>query len=220
MEEQTGEQRARPLREEQPDAPLASDPYGHAHQGRGDPGASPGKDSPADRTPGGVNITPAPERMTLQRQDAGNVNAVHLSMDRSGAETIDAQRLTMTSSGAKTLSTQSAQLDKSGVVLLKADRAVFQDSSSIVTQSREARFVRSRVGIAQTGSSVIEPGVKIGILQSGTVTASGDINTVVLFGGGVAAEGKVSTMLDARSAAALGGGFAVVWLLLRRILSR
>ena len=58
------------------------------------------------------------------------------------------------------------------------------------------------------------------MLQAGTVNAGGDINTILLIGGSVTAEGSVYTKFDARSAAALGGGFAAVWLVLRRILSR
>lgn len=90
----------------------------------------------------------------------------------------------------------------------------------MVTQSREVRFARSRVGLSQSGTSVIEPGARVGMLQAGTVNAGGDVNTTLLIGGSVTAEGNVYTKFDVKSAAALGGGFAAVWLVLRRVLSR
>ncbi len=94
----------------------------------------------------------------------------------------------------------------------------------MIAQSREARFERSRVGISQAGSTVIEPGARIGLLQADTVNAGGDIRTTFLISGGVTAEGRITTTFDARSAAALGGGFvaacAAAWLLVRRAISR
>jgi hypothetical protein len=75
------------------------------------------------------------------------------------------------------------------------------------------------VGLSQSGTSVIEPGARIGMLQAGTVNAGGDVNAIVLIGGSVTAEGNVCTKFDVKSAAALGGGFAAVWFVLRRMLS-
>lgn len=220
MSEQTEDNGKRPHGEEGVPASAFGEDLDRAVADRSGQYVTEGDDVRIDRPAGDAGMKAATDRVALSRQDAGTINAVHLSMDRSGADTIDTQRLSMTNSGAKSLSTQSAQLDKSGVLLLKADRAVFQDSSSMVTQSREARFSRSRVGLSQSGTSVIEPGTKVGMLQAGTVTAGGDVRTGFLMSGSVTAEGDIHTTFDGRSAAALGGGFAVVWLVLRRILSR
>lgn len=172
---------------------------------------------PSGAEPTGELIS-AERDVNLRHQDAGEINAVQVRMDRSGAEHIDAQRVTMTNSGAKSMSVQSAQLDKSGILFLKGDRAVFQDSSSIVTQVRDLRIARSRVGIAQSGTTTIENDSRIGVLQSGSVVAGGDIHSRFLFSGSVRADGDVMVTFNAASAAALGAGFAAGLLLLRRVL--
>lgn len=163
-------------------------------------------------------LTPAERDVSLERQDAGDINAVQVRMDRSGAEHIDAQRVTMTNSGAKSMSVQSAQLDKSGVLLLNGDRAVLQDSSSIMTRVRDLRIARSRVGFAQSGTTTIENDSQIGVLQSGSVVAGGDINSTFLFSRAVRADGDINVTFDAVSAAALGASLAAGLLLLRRVL--
>lgn len=186
------------------------------HEGVASGGAS-ASTPPSGSGPTGELIS-AERDVNLQRQDAGEINAVQVRMDRSGAEHIDAQRVTMTNSGAKSMSVQSAQLDKSGVLLLKGDRAVFQDSSSIVTQVRDLRIARSRVGIAQSGTTTIENDSRIGVLQSGSVVSGGDIHSRFLFSGSVRADGDVMVTFNTASAAALGAGFAAGLLLLRRVL--
>lgn len=162
----------------------------------------------------------ADENVTLDRQDLRDINAVQVRMDRSGAEHIDAQRVTMTNSGAKSMSVQSAQLDKSGVLMLSGDRAVFQGSSSVLARVRELRIARSRVGIAQSGTTTIENDSRIGVMSSGNVVAGGDIDVAFLFAGSVRAEGDVHVTFNPPAAAALGAGLAAGLLLFRRLLDR
>ncbi len=198
-----------------PDAPTLT----QQHEGVGLGGASRTSPPPSGSGSKGELIS-ADRDVHLERQDAGDVNAVQVRMDRSGAEHIDAQRVTMTNSGAKSMSVQSAQLDKSGVLMLKGDRAVFQDSSSILAQVQDLRIARSRVAVAQSGTTTIENDSRIGVLRSGSVVAGGDINSRFLFSGSVRADGDVNVAFDAASAAALGAGLAAGLLLLRRVLSR
>lgn len=182
--------------------------------------ASPGGATAASGTGPEGELISAERDVHLERQDAGDVNAVQVRMDRSGAEHIDAQRVTMTNSGAKSLSVQSAQLDKSGVLMLQGDRVVLQDSSSVMTRVRDLRIARSRVGISQSGTTTIENDSRIGMLQSGSVVAGGDIHSSFLFSGSVRADGDVNVTFDVASAAALGAGLAAGLLLLRRVLGR
>jgi hypothetical protein len=181
-------------------------------------GAAPLTSTPTSGSRETGRLIPAERDVNLERQDAGDINAVQVRMDRSGAEHIDAQRVTMTNSGAKSMSVQSAQLDKSGILLLNGDRAVLQDSSSIVTRVRDLRIARSRVGFAQSGTTTIENDSQIGVLQSGSVVAGGDINSTFLFSRSVRADGDVNVTFDAISAAALGASLAAALLLLRRVL--
>ncbi len=187
----------------------------HEGMGLGEPAAN---STPTGRPGEGSKLIPAQRDATLDRQDAGTITAVHVRMDRSGAEHIDAQRVTMTNSGAKSMSVQSAQLDKSGVLKMSGDRVVFQESSSVVTQTRELRLARSRVGIAMSGTTTIENDSRIGVLQTGNVVAGGDIKSIFLFTGVVRAEGDVNVTFDAVSATALGASLAAVLVLLRRLL--
>lgn len=185
-------------------------------------GASPGDPYPPSSPPHGSGtrgqLIAAERDVTLDRQDAGDINAVQVRMDRSGAEHIDAQRVTMTNSGAKSMSVQSAHLDKSGILLLRGERAVFQDSSSILAQVRDLRLARSRVGIAQSGTTTIENDTRIGVVQTGSLVAGGDVRSTFLFSGSVRADGNVHVTFDAMSAGALGAGLAAGLLLLRRVL--
>lgn len=204
-----------PLDDANTDAPTTM----RQHQGVGLGGSSTPSTPPAGSGTAGELIS-AERDVNLERQDAGDINAVQVRMDRSGAEHIDAQRVTMTNSGAKSMSVQSAQLDKSGVLMLKGDRAVFQDSSSVLAQVQDLRIARSRVAIAQSGTTTIENDSRIGVLRSGSVVAGGDINSRFLFSGSVRADGDVNVTFDAVSAAALGAGLAAGLLLLRRALGR
>jgi len=185
-------------------------------------GAGPGDAvSPPSPPPGSERrgeLIAAERDVALERQDAGDINAVQVRMDRSGAEHIDAQRVTMTNSGAKSMSVQSAHLDKSGILLLKGERAVFQDSSSILAQVRDLRIARSRVGVTQSGTTTVENDTRIGVVQTGSLVAGGDIRSMFLFSGSVRADGNVNVTFDTISAAALGAGLAAGWLLLRRVL--
>lgn len=189
------------------------------HEGVGLGGAATTATPPSGSGPTGELIS-AERDVHLESQDVGDINAVQVRMDRSGAEHIDAQRVTMTNSGAKTMSVQSAQLDKSGVLVLKGERAVFQGSSSILARVQDLRLARSRVAIAQTGTTTIENDSRIGVLRSGSVVAGGDINSWFLFSGSVRADGDVNVTFDAASAAALGASLAAGLLLLRRVLGR
>lgn len=201
-----------PLDDVDVDAPTTMRQHGQAGLG--------GVSTPAASGVGQGELIAAERDVSLERQDAGDVNAVQVTMDRSGAEHIDAQRVTMTNSGAKSISVQSAHLDKSGVLMLKGERAVLQDSSSIVTQVRELRIGRSRVGFSQSGTTSIENDSRIGVLQSGNVVAGGDINSSFLFSGSIRADGDVNVTFDAASAAALGVGLAAGLLFLRRVIGR
>lgn len=180
--------------------------------------ASPGDSPPPPGSAPKGKLIAADRDVVLDRRETGDINAVQVRMDRSGAEHIDAQRVTMTNSGAKSMSVQSAHLDKSGILLLKGERAVFQDSSSILAQVRDLRISRSRVGIAQSGTTTIENDTRIGVVQTGSLVAGGDITSAFLFSGSVRADGDVNVTFDAISAAALGAGLAVGILLLRRVL--
>lgn len=134
----------------------------------------------------------------LLRTDAGRVEATTVTMERSGAEQISAERVTMTQSGAKHMDARSAQLDRSGVVSLQAERAVMHDGSAVGIAADEVRLVKSAAFAVIAGEAHLESGARA-FLVVGPTTGEG------------------RPLIDGRGAAAFGAAFAVVVLVLRRL---
>lgn len=167
-----------------------------------------------------VSVEEAREYHTLDREDAGDVSAVQVSMDRSGAESIDAQRVSMTQSGARTISARTAQLDNSGVLAVRSDRAEFNHSSAILAQAQDITFTSSKVGIGAAGTVRVEGDTSIGWLNTGVLTSQGNIRAGLVMSGTVEAGGDIRTIVSPPSAAALGAGFAVALFVLRKVIKR
>jgi hypothetical protein len=165
-------------------------------------------------------MQPASERVSLESDDAGTVNAVQVSMERSGAENIQAQSVSLENSGARSLSAKSATLTNSGTVSLHADTAEISQSSVLLAQGRELRLNQSAVFLAQSESTTIEGSGNAVFLATGDVDASGDVNSTFLFAGNVSAGGDVNVTFNAVSATALGASFAATLFLLRRVFRR
>lgn len=165
------------------------------------------------QAPGGVNsldseviVKSVPEnRPTLAtellRAEAGDVKADTVTMERSGAEQVTAERAIITNSGARTVDARSAQIDRSGILALNSEKAVFYNSSAVAVAAGEARIVRGRVFMLKADNATIEGDARIGLYA------------------GPASE-NVRPLLDARGAAALGGAFGAVFLILGSLLRR
>lgn len=92
-----------------------------------------------------------------------------------------------------------------------------QESSAIVVRADELRMSRSHAVVVQGRELHGEGEVHASLLQAGNVETKGDIRALVVMAGNVKAGGNVSVKFDATSASALGAGFALALVLLRKL---
>jgi hypothetical protein len=163
---------------------------------------------------------PADEFTNVRQSDAGQVNAVQVSMERSGADSIHAQNVTLDRSGAKSLTSKSADLSNSGALVLKADRADLNQSSVVIAQAKDLHLTESALVVGMAESVHIDGAGKVGLVQAGKVEAAGDVNATFVMAGSVHAGGDVNVTFNAVSAGILGAAFAGVLFGLRRLFDR
>lgn len=176
----------------------------------------------SEETDGVLPVTWERPKGTITEESTELVDAPSVMMDRSGAQTIKGQRITMTNSGAQSIDARSVKLENSGAAKLAAERATLNDSSVLVGSAKDLRLTQSRVAaLAVGGSATLAEGNAIGALAvGGELEAAHDVRAVFLAAGSVKAGGSVSSVLNPVSAAALGGGFAVVLAIVTRLFRR
>jgi hypothetical protein len=128
------------------------------------------------------------------RRDLADVNAATVVLERSGAETVTADTLRMDRSGARSIDARTVEMDRSGTVALGSDQAVLRDSSAVQVVGEHVELVDSRAVFVSAGEATIER------------------SRIVVFAGH--ATGDVQTLFTTKSAAMLGGAFALVLALL------
>lgn len=147
------------------------------------------------------STTKSPTAATeLLRAETRNVQGETVSLEHSGAEQITAERAIVSNSGARSVQARSAQFDRSGVLSLHADKVVLQESSAVSVIATSVRLVRTKALFVKADS------------------ISGDPDSRVLVAGG--SDAMVRPVVSSTGAAAAGAAFAVVWLILGRLVGR
>jgi hypothetical protein len=176
----------------------------------------------SEETEGVLPVTWERPQGMLTEESTELVDAPSVMMDRSGAQTIKGQRITMSNSGAQTIEARSVKLENSGAARLSTERATLNESSVLVGSTKDLRLAQSKVAaLAVGGSATLAEGNTIGALAvGGQLEAAHDVRAVFIAAGSVKAGGSVSSTLSPVSAAALGGGFAVVLAIVTRLFRR
>ena len=156
----------------------------------------------------------------LDSQDLDSIRAKNVTMNQSGAEQIDAETVTITSGGAKSINATTVEMRNSGAVTVSGENITISQSSAAVIAGDHVEMSMSGAFAVQAEEVTIKAESGTGLLIAKELKSEQDFSAVVGVIGKISNESKVSLMFDAKSALALGAGFAVVSRLLGRIFRR
>ena len=156
----------------------------------------------------------------LDSQDLDSIRAKNVTMNQSGAEQIDAETVTITSGGAKSINATHVELRSSGAVMVSGESITVNQSSAVVIAGDHVEMSMSGAFAIQAEEVIIKGDSRTGLLIAKELKSEQEFRAVVGVIGKISNESKVSLMFDAKSALALGAGFAVVFRLLGRIFRR
>lgn len=147
-------------------------------------------DATDDHAPAPVHRAP--------RRDLQDVSAATVVLERSGAETVTADTLRMERSGARTIDAHTVEMNRSGTVALGSDHAVLNKSSAVQVVGERVELTDSRAVFVSARHATIER------------------SSIFLFAG--SADGDVHALLTPKTAAIVGGAFALVLTIVSAIL--
>ena len=132
-------------------------------------------------------------------------------------EEVRAEHVTISQGGANHVEAVSVEVNQGGIQALEAESVSISQGGALMVDAADAHFTMSGAGLL-TGDTVHLKSGGAGAVVADTVHAEPGSMIGVLFAGTI--EGTPDVKVDARTAAALGAGFAVTLFVLRRLFKR
>ena len=153
----------------------------------------------------------------LDSQDLDSIRARNVTMNQSGAEQIDAETVTINNGGAKSIHATNVELKQSGAVTISGETVTVTQSSAMVIAGDNIEVSMSGALGMQADRMTIKGETGTGLLIANNLTAEQEVRAVIGFVGKVENGSNVRVMVDAKSAIAIGAGFALVFRVLGRL---
>ncbi|MEJ7838742.1 MAG: hypothetical protein WKF81_07990 [Thermomicrobiales bacterium] len=184
------------------------------------PGESTGQNAEASTGPDHGGVLQQPQSGQLDSQDLESIRAKNVTMKQSGAEHIDAETVTIANGGAKSIKAMNVEMHNSGAMTITGDHVTMTNSSAMLVAGQNLELGTAGVLGIQAETITITGDSGSGLLIAQTVTAEKSVRALVGVIGNVKAGTKVELLFDAKSALALGAGFAIVFRLIGRLFNR
>lgn len=184
------------------------------------PAESNGEKTEGLTAPNHGGVPHRPQSGQLESQDLESIRAKNVTMKQSGAEHIDAETVTIANGGAKSIKAMNVEMHNSGAMTITGDHVTMTNSSAMLVAGQNLELGTAGVLGIQAETVTITGDSGSGLLIAKTVTAEKSVRALIGVIGNVKAGTKVELLFDAKSALALGAGFAIVFRLIGRLFNR